>query len=530
MSKEKKSALLEFIVITAIMSAIVFGITIGFGTITSGWHFVDDHEFLEYDYRLNVLGDSVWDVIKTEMRMNLSTRFQLLFYPVRVLTAYFVGANATVLAIFKATETILCMVLLYYVAKGLDASKGTSLLFSLLSMTGYQSALWWKLGAEHLKAEICFLITFLLLIKYLKSGKKSFGFGSFFFAVLMCGFHESFIMLLVFLALFAAFNATEFDEVSGLKKINRNMFKRRHVIYALSAVILFVQNIIIILAKLGVNSYPGVGTSGGVLSTISQYVKSTDYSLRNDLRWYCYLGMILIAILLTYYAQIKQLWVYIVLALIFMLPQFVLYAKEGMAERYLIPAVIGFALFFVVWIERAKILSGGRKKVYIATLVLMLALNAFGAIVEADYFRFRGQSVTRTLEAIETLEDNGYTVMSCFGNANPEADWTVEMYMKSHRKDDILYWNQDNDEVLTARPYKRSADIATADFNDVDVVVAYNRNDRHFTLEPSCDLSDFECVKCGSIDIYCRKSVSDDAINGVLGDMSVKPTLFGIGA
>ena len=47
-----------------------------------------------------------------------------------------------------------------------------------------------------------------------------------------------------------------------------------------------------------------------------------------------------------------------------------------------------------------------------------------------------------------------------------------------------------------------------APFEEIDVVVMYNEEDRHWCYTPSLDLSDFTEKKCGTITMYVRNAKS----------------------
>ena len=297
--------------------------------------------------------------------------------------------------------------------------------------------------------------------------------------------------------------------------------------YVVAVMLLCVGIILSIIIRLGFNSYSPVGFNSS--SSIGSYFRAFVYSMHHDCKWYKIFGILLIGVLLTYYNEFKRYWAELAITIIFMLPQFILYSKEGIEERYLLPVVIGFALFFVVFVYNSKLLTGGRKKVYIAILVLMFLVNIRGMIVEGDYYRFRGESVTKSLEEIERLSGRGYNVMSCFGICNPEADRTVDMYLKAHGKKNIYYWNEDDGFVSTERPaFAGDADSGLG-VQDMDIIFMYNRNDRHFEIEPSIDLGGFTCVTSGSIDVYFKDSVLDELGQDEIDGLNVRPTIYGIG-
>ena len=119
--------------------------------------------------------------------------------------------------------------------------------------------------------------------------------------------------------------------------------------------------------------------------------------------------------------------------------------------------------------------------------------------------------------------------MCCLGNANPEADWTVDMYMKSEGLPDVYYLNTVMNKATDVRPMLKADSVNLYDIYEMDVIYAYNRDDRHFVIEPNIDFSDYVQKKCGSIDIYFKKEVIDDIGEEYLDKLSVRPTLYGIG-
>ena len=74
MDKKKSYKWIELICVCALSLLVVFGVTCGIGTLFSGWHFVDDHEFLEYSYLFNYKNMSLMDVIKDVDRVSFISR------------------------------------------------------------------------------------------------------------------------------------------------------------------------------------------------------------------------------------------------------------------------------------------------------------------------------------------------------------------------------------------------------------------------------------------------------------------------
>ncbi|MBP3197212.1 MAG: hypothetical protein J6N21_09450 [Butyrivibrio sp.] len=532
-----KKKILEIFFIMLFMSLIVFGTTILFGTLTSGWHFVDDEEFFKYQYWMQYKNMSLWDVIKAQLAIDRTTRNNSLYYPTRILTFYIFGANSFALSVVKAVQTVIAMVLLYFCGKKISDSVGISILFSLTCYVGYQSAVWWKLGPPHVEATICFGLAFLFLLKWLENTKKkAFMLISFIFMIMMGYYHESFFMLIPFMGAYVIYDAYKKNEFTGIRfKTNSIIVSIREIfeilgkrsIYAIAAFLAFILIMLSIVLRLGLNSYDAVGVDAS--TSIISYIKMIILSLDYDIKWYWKFGVALVCVLLTFYEKLKRYIPEILVAGLIVAPQFVLYGKEGISERYILPAVIGYALFFVVFMLREPIMSGMRKKIYIILLIVLLFVNAHAMVVEADYYRFRGQSVTKALEQIDEMSAKGYNVMSCLGNANPEAEMVVEYYLLSQGRDNIFYWNQDKSVVSDERAFGNPNSKEVIPLSQVDVVVAYNRNDRHFEVDPNFDLSDFVLIRAGSIDIYYKNDALSEVTDELRDRLYVKPTLYGIG-
>jgi hypothetical protein len=516
--KEQKRIWGELFCVSLFFLFVIFGITTFLGTINSGWHFVDDHEFLEFKYYLEIEHYTVWDLLKQYVIMDRSTRNNSLYYPTRIVLYYIAGIDLVKYEIIKAIECVVALVLLYFCGKKITGSTVVSAFFSLTCLIGYHSPLLWKLGPEHIQALICFGIAFLSLLCWLEDiTKKHYAVISFIFAVLMGYFHESFFLMMPFLAFYVFYDGYRY-------KSNPIKGKLYYCVSVLAAFLLLMLRIII---RLGINSYSDVGFASG-RSPLS-YVKTVIMSLNYHIKWYWIFGICLMCVLLTFYDKFKENLIDIAISATIVLPQVVLYSKEGLSERYLVPAVVGYALFFIVLVYKENYLSGKRKMLYLFFLIAMFICNAHAMVVEGDYYRFRGQGVTNALEIADEMSSKGYNVLSCFGNANPEADWTVEMYLKSQGKPDVYYWCQHEGKIYDNRHFKSDGTGGTLDVSDMDVIMAYNRDDRHFEIDPNIDFSDYTCIRSAGIDIYFGNNAGKEVTEDLMQRLRVKPTIYGIG-
>lgn len=516
----------EFCLVMILFTALVLGVTIGLGTMFSGWHFVDDHEILEWTNPLRSGKRTLLEEAAILFPSDYAARFRPLYYPVRLLTFLVVGDNLVVYEALKAFEAILGMVLLYYVGKTCGGSVGASLLFSLLSMTGYQSAIWWKLGPQEPQGVIYFAAGMLLLNLYLKTGKRFLSVLSWISLLIMCNWKESFIVLMPFVILYVVYRSMP-EKGMLLARVLSGV--RAHIVYLAASAVMLVVIIGIIVFVVGTNNSSGAGIGVSPRTILSSY----QWAFTHDLKYYYAVTLVVTAILLTYWTELKSMWMEIVLFAVFLLPNLLIYGKEAMAERYIIPSAIGYALFYVVAVYRKGFLSGKRKWVYEAALLVLFALGLRSTIIEADYYRYRGESVTASLEYASYAAENGSNVLSCLSYSNPEAQWTIDAWMeyKGHLES-LYYWEEGDLAIYDAASYAGPEDVDSlethtqVDLENVDVVIAYNTDDRHYT--GMCELvidglleEDFTKVTVGTIDVYVRNGVSLE-----LPDGNIKTSIY----
>ncbi|MBD5477119.1 MAG: hypothetical protein HDR17_14240 [Lachnospiraceae bacterium] len=506
--KNNYSKYLEAAGMLLFFAIVVFGILCATGTLTSGIHMVDDHELLEWSYDMRIEGTSLVMMIEKVVQEDSSIRFRPLYIALRILEAYVFGSDMLVFSIINAIEIIGTMLFLYYCGRVMGAGKLSSVLFALVSLMGYQSVVWWKLGPQESFGCMLFAIGFYFMLKWLYNGRISGGIISLVIFFLMCNYKESFIMLLPFCGLYVIYSVTENkNKLSEFNDIFIRLKGKYWYIVGLAGI--FIYAIIAILLVVGLTSYGGFDVKESL--SVREYLSVLANSFNGDLKWYKWFTLLFIAILLTFWDELKKLWKEWLLLFAFLAPQFALYAQTGIAERYMLPSTIGYAWFFIVVILKWKPLTGKRKMVYAAGLILLILANARGMIIEADYFRYRGESVTRMLETVERLSDeNDIKILSCF-RPNEEGNLTVYYWQLLEGHDNVYYWTEASQEINRVCDINIHYDpndtevFEIHDLNEIDVILMYNQNDRHYCYEPSLDASDFEIFDIGSMTMWIRK-------------------------
>ncbi|MBO5114443.1 MAG: hypothetical protein J6C12_14030 [Lachnospiraceae bacterium] len=351
----------ECIVVALLSFLIIFGVLLAMGTLTCGYHLVDDHDFLKWTYQLKTGKTTLIQLIRSVSKREFSNRYRPLYMVMRVLICSVFGTNLTYYSLLKALETWLACIMLYYCGRLMKADKICSFLFAIMSLLGYQSAVWWKLGTHEIQGTLFFAVGFYLMLKYLIKEKKSYAVFSLVIFLIMCNYKESYILLMPFLMLYVVyFDIQKRGGTVTWKSIGDGI--RNRFWYLLCQGVIFAIIVLIIVFFVGVNEYDMVGLDATV--PLDNYIQAFKEAFAGDLKWYKRFGILFVAILLTYWNDLKKLWKEILLTIAFLLPQFVIYGQTGISERYILPSAIGFAMFFVIMVPRERFLSGKRQVIY----------------------------------------------------------------------------------------------------------------------------------------------------------------------
>ena len=488
----------EAVCVWLFFAVLVFGAVVATGTLTSGFHLVDDWEYAKYENWMKLEGWSIGDCLKQAMGYDLTMRLRPLYYFNRVLMVVIFGTNLTAMSVVKALEIVVALAALYYCARRMRCNPVYAALFSLTVMVGYQSPVWWKLGPQESYDMMLFALGFYFLLRWLQDGGHIHAVISAMCLFLMSIYKEPFILLLPFVCLYVVYY-----EMQDKKLTVRNLWAaiRARLPYLLVVAGIFVAEMLLLLFVIGTNNYDYVGLDNSL--TLSDYGKVWAAAAAADLKWYIRFGILMCLILLTYWEHVKKLGWEALLALSIMLPQCVSYSKTAMTERYLLPCVIGYAFFFVIVGCNFRPLSGKRRIVYMLCLLLMLAAHGRIVLREADYFTYRGEGIKRAMQnTLELVQGTDKKALACF-YPNLEANRTMYYWFRLQGYDEFYYWEEER-QIITREFGEREDE--TESLENIDVVLMYNEEDRHWCYTPSLDLSDFTEQKCGTITMYVRKS------------------------
>lgn len=488
----------EYTITFVLFFFLVFITLIATGTITSGWHLVDDHEFIRYRLQMNAEDGSLFSCLRTVLRTDFASRFRPLYHILRVSLTVVLGTNLVAWSVVKAVETVFALFLLYICARQLKCSRFQAFLFSMIVMVGPQSVVWWKLGPQECVGIVFFAAGFILLNRYLsKEGWLSDKLGSIFFFLCMSLYKESFMVLLSFVLLYIVYVRCQGEKlsISCIMKAIRSELVLLLILGGILAAELY-----IVVFVVGTNRVSYIGLDPSV--TLKQYVDTWTDCIRTYLQWYVRFTPLLLLLLVLYIRQWRKMLGPFFLGLCIMLPQMFLHMKTGLQERYVIPWSFGYAVFFVIPLAE-DILTGLRKRLYSTLLVVLLLCQFVMVIQEADYFTYRGHSVTSVLNHVLELvqEDPDIKVLAAY-SPYLESDITVSYWLVQHGFDEVYSWDED---AKTCTVIAGELEGTVGEVEDMDVVLFYNPQDRHYCYVPDIDLSGYSITDWGTLTVAERE-------------------------
>lgn len=371
------------------------------GTLLSGLHLVDDHEFFSIANTIEEdgFGRGLCRIVKDDF----SLRFRPLYTVVRVVGVCLLGHNATLWSVCKAIEISLAMLLFYIFAREVNTSKLFSAFFAILIMLGEQSAIWWRLGPQESLGVLLFsagMVTTLLLGR---KRTKTTIIGFVLILALLSWQKEAFCLTVpgFFLLLMAydAQNAVETEKNNLIRFLCT--FMKVHMVEIILIGFIIIIDIYAIVCRVGTDR---LGYAG-----FSQEWPITDYILGiwDSITKSCF-PYILLAIIMMIFMQIefkkeKRSFkeIFEVLFCIYLVGiEYVVYAKSGMEERYLIPWVIG--IFYFVIIIGYRIICDNKRVIRGAVELLMLFTIYFTMLMlpKAISFAGQGQDLEKCMEYI----------------------------------------------------------------------------------------------------------------------------------
>jgi hypothetical protein len=368
----------------------------------SGYHFTDDHEIVHINHNFINQKLSIIEVFSQWINTDYSTgRFRPFYYIHRILATKFLGIDFGWWSVYTGLLAVFTTFLLFVFGRLLEFSIKEALLFSFLTTLGTQSAVWWQLGpAETIGT---FLLSATLVLAFqseVSNSYKNIYNTSMLFCVLMMSLSkESFIIIIPAIAFIKLRVSRQFRFPSWTQAVRANKFSL--------CILGFIFCVELLFVKFYIGLAPDIGYAGIDEFSILRIVRvAKNLSQAGD--WWVILASLISMILITMlhsskliFTSLKILYFPIILLLLVAVPQIFLYAKSGIAQRYLLPGILGYAFLTVTFYRYLNINYKFQSKLILLLILISLSLKLSLAWDAAHTFGLEGKSTTALLETVQ---------------------------------------------------------------------------------------------------------------------------------
>lgn len=413
------------------------------GTLNSGYHFRDDHEIVKINKIIEENG--FVNTLKTYIKSDFKIRLRSFYWFYRVVLVQILGKNFFLWSLHHAILASLTSYLLFLFIRIQGHTYLNSLLFPFLILIGSQTAIWWRLGPAETVGFSCLSAALFFLANSVFRNKYYQLFISIAFLILATLTKESFILFIpAFVFIFLWFKHKSNTELPIYRIIWGNL------------VVIIVMGLIPILELYIIRYY--IGTNNGYAGVDSSF--ETKYFINYIINYlkqspYFYIiifGFILFLInlknrkdhFLTLMLR-KPFLFNIVILILIIFPQFILYFKSGIDERYLLPFVFGFAFFIYFILNEFKVINKKGflfRRAYVLSIIIGL-VSFFGcdAYPNAKDFARDGKATNSFMISIYKYSRSNDSVLVVLNTyANYEVANSLYLYLTIEKNVSNIYF------------------------------------------------------------------------------------------
>lgn len=475
-----KKPFYERVIALALGILFVYIMLIQTRTIWSGYHFLDDHELVRIEYSLEH-GNSLWDQTMALVRNDLNARYRPFYWVERSVCTALFGSDLYIWNLYKAIMAACTFYLFYMTGYYLRQRWHISALFAAVIMVGPQITPWYRsANQENTGLFLCAVVLYLTARQYNRQKYRNMGYNMLIVAAaVLCSLEkESFVLML------PAFGAVKYwleysarevqiPEEGGGKGLWRECLKSNLITYILMAAA-FLFNLYILLFRVGVDKVSYAGFSKGV--PLRDYINGIRYSLTKFMTnyvWFAVIMLLLLVVCMQVFDK-KRIKYDIGMGLIgcfVMGTQLLAHARSMMWERYIIPFIIGYAVFFVLVGYHMLAKDVLRRRVYTGVLVAMVLLYTRTARDMARSYAQDGELINGYLNYILDNTTEDAHIIGAY--ADTELNLATSSWLETHgRKKEYFYdWNTG---MLQDMVQLSEVNQETTDWASADAVVCYS--------------------------------------------------------
>lgn len=390
------------------------------GTISSGFHFVDNHEVVQMNKDLVDSNGDLLQVISTWVKNDLGGRFRPMYMIDNVIVYTTFRGDFFLISIFHSLLHVFITFFLFLSVRKLGFRIFESLIFPLIALVGVQSVIWWRLGPNETIGMWYFSLTVIFMVYAIKSTKHKGLYRLFFniFLAFMMLCKESFLLLTPAI-IFAYLTLDKLES----KDNTWIVILKKHIPELRLFLFLFVAYIIFILSNVNTENLGYAGIKG--VDVYAYFVTFSKLSTEGGIGIISLIVFCTSCILSYFWSEnrkkvlISHLFIF-VFSILVILPQIFLYAKSGIFERYFVPGMIAWAIMLAFSLKNLHELAVAKYSknwlfgfhgIEIALLILILVPRLVVVVKEAIQFTKDGKEINTVLSMITENVNSNSTIL-----------------------------------------------------------------------------------------------------------------------
>lgn len=428
----------ETLAVILFFSIIMFSFLHITGTLTSGYHFIDDHGMISI--RNNLKETSFSETVFNYTKNDLLIRFRPFYYFYYISVVEIFSLNFLAMSVFIGILAVSSFLFFYFGARKLKYSIFESVLFVLLAFVGPQLAIWWRLGTNETIGMFFLGLAFLFMAKC--TDKEKYKSNNIIFVILLiiaslC--KESFIIIIPAFVVFKIWNEKNVFEITFKESVKNNY------LLIIPLVVMFIE-LVIIKFVVGTNK---IGYAG-VTSTVAEFwlgIKNILFNKISLLTWLNLMSGLLGLYLISFIFQkenrkdvipqsLKNFFVCFCFSALLVLPNILMHAKSGMVERYLLPTTFGLAFLVAGILKNTKNIY--IKMIMYAVIFFFIFSSFTIAKTNAVIFATEGKSANILFTAVKKeLKRSDSVLLVVDPVSRYEVSHSIKTYLSYHGFDNF---------------------------------------------------------------------------------------------
>lgn len=466
----------EIIVVAGYFLLLFFSMLFVADIFNGSYQMIDDHEtyLILRDIKENGLIRTIINCVVSDMV--ITRRYRFTYRIIRPIQCAIFKDNFDLWHAMYGLLTLINSSIAYIYARYRKTLVLPSFLFALLIfMGGDQINVIWRLGPQENIGIFILLLAVFSLRLYYDNGHKSWMWISVFFTLLIAGAKESFLLLIPSLIILPLYWIICDKESISIKDVLIDYVKGFYLYIIASLIILF-GSILLILSVVGVGY--GVNTK----FTLIDYLFGFRQILRIRHGILPYIITVTVTAVYTFInvlkdRQIKKIYMWIVATSLLagnVLLQFVIHAKGGMLERYLIPSTAVMMSYTCIFgcNSLEKDTKGIKGFVIVTTLAGILMCNIVNDIDEGRVYSQDGKNSVQCIQKVAEEYDGGNILV----DLGYERGYAMCVYLRELYDISNVYtvtWNNSKEGAYIAPYLPSDTDKKSIDYKDADIVVMY---------------------------------------------------------